>query len=115
MATLTRLEEIYRTPGFYGLVAEAEGQGVVGFAMGYAEQWQEQKHFYLKEMCVATQGQRRGIGTAIMQGLEQGLAAMDVEKIYLLTARGSSAEAFYQKCGFYISPKMIMMAKYLGY
>jgi N-acetylglutamate synthase-like GNAT family acetyltransferase len=50
-----------------------------------------------------------------MQGLEQGLAAMDVEKIYLLTARGSRAEAFYQKCGFYISPKMIMMAKCLGY
>lgn len=114
MATLTRLEEIYRTPGFYGLAAEAEGQGMVGFVMGYTEQWQEQKHFYLKEMCVATQEQRRGVGAEIMQRLEQGLVAMDVEKIYLLTARGSSAEAFYQKCGFYISPKMIMMAKYLG-
>jgi hypothetical protein len=34
-------------------------------------------------------------------------------KVYLLTARDSAAEAFYNKRGFYISPKMIMMGKYL--
>lgn len=64
-------------------------------------------------MCVKGQHQGRGIGTVILEELEDHLIQMDVSKVYLLTARDSSAEAFYNKRGFYASPKMIMMGKYL--
>jgi N-acetylglutamate synthase-like GNAT family acetyltransferase len=112
IAVLTRLQEIYNTPGFYGVVAAQDGK-LLGFAMGYIEQWDKEKVFYLKEMCVKTQLQGRGIGTTILETLEDELSQMGVNKVYLLTARNSSAEAFYNKRGFYVSQKMIMMGKYL--
>jgi ribosomal protein S18 acetylase RimI-like enzyme len=105
-----RLTEIYNTPGAYGVVA-SDVTGVMGFVLGYVEQWNQQKHFYLKEMCVHAQQQRSGIGTAMMDTLERQLMQRGVSKIYLLTARESGAEAFYRTCGFYVSPKMIMMGK----
>ena len=110
-----RLQEIVGTPGFFGIVAasKTEEANLLGFALGYTEQWNRQKHYYLKEMCVHPDVQHQGVGSAIMQVLEEAVAAQQVSKIYLLTARASSAEAFYQKCGFYVSTKMIMMGKYL--
>jgi aminoglycoside 6'-N-acetyltransferase I len=118
---LTRLEALYRTPGFYGVIAcadeemvpPADTEQVFGFAMGHVERWKQGRHFYLQEMCVMPQRQRRGVGTAIMEALRQGLAEMDVEAIYLLTLRDSPAAAFYEQCGFGINPKMILMGKWL--
>jgi ribosomal protein S18 acetylase RimI-like enzyme len=67
----------------------------------------------LKEMCVSTQHQRRRVGTNLIRVLCQDLVAMDVEAIYLLTAREGPAQAFYEQLGFDVNPKMIMMGKYL--
>jgi hypothetical protein len=39
--------------------------------------------------------------------------AMDVEAIYLLTAREGPAQGFYEKLGFDVNPKMVLMDKYL--
>jgi ribosomal protein S18 acetylase RimI-like enzyme len=109
----TRLEEMYHTPGSYGVIAIDENE-VLGFALGYAEQWRRgKKHFYLKEMCVLPSHQRRGIGTAIIKTLCRDLAATGAEAIYLLTARDSPAQTFYERLGFHVNAKMIMMGKYL--
>jgi aminoglycoside 6'-N-acetyltransferase I len=109
-----RLEEMAHTPGFQGVLAASDGKAL-GFAMGYMEQWQRgKKHYYLKEMCVVPRHQRSGIGTGIMQTLCNDLAKLDVEAIYLLTARGGPAQAFYERLGFDINPRRIMMGKYLG-
>lgn len=108
-----RLEEIVHTPGFHGVLA-ASADKTLGFAMGYTEQWRRgKKHYYLKEMCVLPSHQRSGIGTGIMQTLCNNLAKLDVEAIYLLTAREGPAQAFYKQLGFDVNPKMIMMGKYL--
>ena len=114
MATATRrLTDLFNTPGFYGVIA-VEDRETVGFAMGHVEQWDQGQHFYLKEMCVVPQRQGSGLGTALMQTLCRELVAMEVERIYLLTAHASAAESFYKKCGFYVSQKMVMMARYLN-
>ena len=107
-----RLEDCYHTPGFYGLVAR-NTTDVLGFVAGYVEQWDTSKHYFLKEMCVARAYQRHGDGTTLMQTLDTQLHINGVERIYLLTARDGTAQAFYQTCGFYVSPKMILMAKRL--
>ena len=111
-AVLQRLEECLRTPGFYGLLAQQDDRPV-GLALGYCEQWDGHRHFYLKEMCVAPNQQRSGVGTRLMEALEEQLKACGVEKLYLYTARESGAQHFYEKQGFYTSPRMIMMAKWL--
>lgn len=111
-AVLIRLQEIFDTPGFQGVLT-LQQEEVIGFALGSIERWDQEKHFNLKEMCVKTDHQRSGIGKALMNTLEDRLTELEVGKIYLQTLRGSSAEEFYEKCGFYVSTKVIMMGKYL--
>lgn len=107
-----RLEQILRTPHAFGVVTgDAEVQG---FALGFSEPWHEGTHFYLKEMCVDHTCQRQGLGTRLLEYLQQELIHRDTRRIYLLTARGDVAEAFYAKAGFYVSPKMILMARRFG-
>lgn len=95
-----------------GVVAEA-GSNVIGFALGRAEQRDRGLHFYLSEMCVRPEHGGRGVGKGLLGRLEADLSAQGVGKIYLLTARGGAAEAFYRACGFYTSEKMAMLGKYL--
>jgi len=106
-----RLDQIVRTPGFFGAILGA-GEPE-GFALGFSEPWHEGSHFYLKEMCVRPTLQRRGHGSALMEYLTSQLVSRDIRRIYLLTARGDLSQAFYSKAGFYISPKMILMARRL--
>ena len=105
------MEQIFETPLFYGVVSD-EGR-ISGFAMGFSEPWHEGFHFYLKEMCVHPDHQRQGRGTLLMKFLVEQLQVLGVKRIYLLTARDDLSEAFYSKIGFYVSPKMIMMAQRL--
>lgn len=104
-----RLEQIVRTPGSFGVVIG--GEEIAGFALGFSEPWHEGTHFYLKEMCIAHDRQREGLGTRLLEFLTAELADRDTRRIYLLTARGDMSEAFYAKAGFYTSPKMILMAR----
>lgn len=110
---IARLDEVYRTPGAYGLVAEEDGE-LLGFALGYVEHLNREQHFYLKEMAVAPERQRSGIGMALMETLCRNLQEMGVTIVYLLTLRNSPAETFYRKCGFYPSSQMIVMGRRLG-
>ena len=107
-----RFTDLLHTPGFYGVIA-IDATEMVGFAAGYTEHWARTQHFYLKELCVAPQHQRQGIGTTLLQTICTELAARGVERISLLTSRVSPAEDFYRKRGFYVSQKMVMMGKSL--
>ncbi|MDJ0703878.1 MAG: GNAT family N-acetyltransferase [Leptolyngbyaceae cyanobacterium MO_188.B28] len=109
-AALERLEDCYNTPGSYGIVAIVEDT-VCGFAIGHAERWYQDKHFFLREMCVQSTKQRNGIGSKIIDLLQRSLVSERVSVIYLLTMRDSPAEAFYEKCGFLKNSKMIVMLK----
>ncbi len=86
---------------------------LAGFALGFLEPWHDGYHFYLKEMCIHADFQRQGIGTQLMKSLTEFLKRSNTKKMYLLTARGDLSESFYEKMGFYTSPKMIMMAQHI--
>ncbi len=106
-----RLADTLTTPNALGLVAS--DHELIGFVIGYGEQWFDGMHFYVSEMCVAPDRQRTGIGTRLLRQLEQTLHALPVTRIYLLTMGGGPAEAFYVKNGFYASPKMVLMTRRL--
>jgi aminoglycoside 6'-N-acetyltransferase I len=107
---LKRLEDCFNTPGAYGVVAIVEDE-VFGFAIGVVAQYDQNENFYLKEICVDSTKQRSGIGTKMMDALHHDLIRKGVGMVYLLTIRDSPAAAFYEKCGFLNSSKMIMMSK----
>lgn len=105
---LERLRDIFNTPGFYGIVAQVD-EGVIGCALGHATQYIHHKTFFLLEMCVTSEYQRCGVGTAMMTRLQRDLKKRDVGKIWLLTLHDSPAQSFYEKCGFCIDPKLVFM------
>lgn len=107
-----RLHDLVRSPGFLGVVAFREGE-LVGFALGRLEAYQEEEHFCLHEMCVATRWQRQGVGMQIMAHLEAKLKERGCRQVYLLTARDSAAESFYSRCGFSPARRTRVMVKRL--
>ena len=109
-SALQRLADCARTPNFLGLIAE-DGAEIVGMAFGYSQRYQEEMHYFLLEFCVANGRQREGIGGSLLKELQGRLQASGVSRIYTLTGRETAAQAFYEKKGFYVSPKMVMMAR----
>jgi aminoglycoside 6'-N-acetyltransferase I len=107
---LERLNDCFRTPGFAGWVLEGHGQ-LRAFALGYRGRYDRERHFFLKEMCVHPACQRQGLGQELMAQLCSDLAASGVRRVYLVTARGGPAEAFYQCCGFAVSPRIEVMSR----
>jgi aminoglycoside 6'-N-acetyltransferase I len=105
-----RLQDFHDAAGFCGLMAMEDSE-LLGFALGNAEQWDKTKHFNLREMCVATDKQGSGVGKSLILALETALVGQGINRIYLVTARDGQAQSFYEKCSFYVSPKMILMAK----
>ena len=96
-----------RVPGFLGLVSVADG--VVGFAAGYAQPDDTRDVFYLETLCVRPDAQRTGVGTGLLGRSKGELTGRGIGMIYLLTHKGTPAEAFYRKKGYGVSQEDVMM------
>ena len=107
---LRRLSECAATPGFLGVLMETDG-APAGFAVGYLQAYMDEKHYYLLELCVAPTLQRQGVGGALIDALGARLKEAGASRLYTLTARETPAQKFYEKAGFYVSPKMVLMAR----
>lgn len=105
-----RLSHFYQSKGFFGVLAE-EQNSVVGFALGNTEPFYFGSMFYLREMCIKTKLQNKGVGKEILKALEDELLTKKINRIYLTTERDIPAASFYQKNGFNYSEKMGFYAK----
>lgn len=83
----------------------------IGFAYGLVQQWESERRFYLKEMCVDSKRQHSGVGSQLLVHLIKQLKEENVRQISLGTGRGTPAERFYSRLGFKIDPQIIMMNK----
>lgn len=99
-------------PKFYGIVALERAQ-IIGFAFGLFQQWENEQHFYLKEMCVRATQQRGGVGTRLLRHLITQLKAAGVSQISLGTGRDTPAAGFYARLGFKTDQRTIIMNKRL--
>lgn len=83
---------------------------VVGAAFGQIEGGLNRNKFQLQEFFVLPSAQRQGIGKKLFSTLFSELAASEnVGSIYLLTSRSSPAQDFYEKFGFSVSQKIVVM------
>lgn len=104
------LLDFYRTPGFIGVLA-MEGEEVLGFVFGVQRVWWSGDEFFISEMCVRGDQQKRGIGKALLERLMDELHARSVTHLSLLTDRGIPAEAFYKKNGFAEIERLVFLSK----
>ena len=96
-----------KAPGFVGLVSLDEG--VVAFATGYREPDDRREVFYLKTFCVRPEAQGTGVGSRLIEYLKEHLGWNGVNTIYLITNKGTPAEAFYRKNGYTVNSEDIVM------
>jgi aminoglycoside 6'-N-acetyltransferase I len=104
------LSQIFNTPNCVGLVLQQQNI-ILGFVIGYCEQRDKGKNFFIKEMCVRSNQQRQGIGTKLIQKLIYRLNQAGVNLIYLLTMKDEYTEEFYSKNDFQRNHHMIIMTK----
>ena len=105
-----RLGQVLETSGGMGLVWYEEGK-VTGFLLGLVEAYYTGRVFHLKEMCVAIERQRRGVGKMMMARLEVELGRVGIGEVYLQTWKHSGAEAFYRRMGFRGSRRTVLMVR----
>ena len=103
-----RLAEITGTPGFAG-VALTAGNDVTGVALGQTERWHTGRIFCLREMFVRPGLQHQGRGSRLLAALYDRVP--DAAGHYLLTDRGTPAQAFYEKHGYTEARARIMMTR----
>ena len=106
------IQESFQDPNFRGIVALDDSRPI-GFAYGLVQQWEGERRFYLKEMCVESSRQRSGAGSHLLASLIKRLKVENVRQISLRTGRGTPAERFYSRLGFEIDPQIISMTKRL--
>lgn len=105
-----RIKSIMDTPDFIGYKAEQEGK-VTGFILGFIEQFQNDKIFQIKEICVNPALQKTGIGKGLIQKLEEELRKNEIRGIYLITTRQGAVEKFYNSSGFTENSHLLVMQK----
>ncbi len=106
------IQECLQDPNFRGLIA-LHDSALVGFAYGLIQQWESERHFYLKEMCVDSRKQRGGVGTRLLRQLMKTLRGEKVRQISLGTERETPAERFYLRLGFATEARIVIMKKRL--
>ena len=89
------------------------GQEMVGLSMGSIRHWYTGTQYMIDELCVRTDLQGQGIGTAFLQAMETAIRPMGIVSIFLLTDRNMPAFTFYRKNGFTVNEGNVALTKVL--
>lgn len=88
-----------------------DGEEMVGLSMGYAFHWYSGTEYYIKELCIKTEAQGRGLGTRFLGLMEKALVEKGIHQIFLQTDRNVPACDFYKKNGFFECEDIVSLAK----
>ncbi len=109
----TRISELTGTPISAGFVYEEQGS-ILAVAAGRVCTYLYGKEYVIDEFCVSAEMQGKGIGSRLMQQIEQEMRAAGCVGIVLQTTHGYPSERFYLKNGFQRNPDMITMYRLLN-
>ena len=105
---LEKLICFYDSPKFIGWTAW-DNDKLLGCCVGNIEPYYLGDYFYLKEMFVYRNSQKKGIGARLMTTLKNHLHTIDIKTIILFTGRDFFPFEFYIKTGFTVMEDMRMM------
>jgi|GEM_PF-233223 len=104
------LNELIRNPVFSGYVVYQNSQ-MVAACFGHSRSWWSGNEFFIDEFFVSSDCQGQGIGSLLMDYLENHPELTDVDSFQLLTNYNVPAKDFYHKNGFKIRNNRITMTK----
>lgn len=106
------LEELIFNPAFEGFLV-FEDDELVAACLGRRRSWWMGKELFIEEFYVANEKQGRGIGSTLMNYMQEYLRQEGYGRFVLLTNQGIPAQEFYTKNGFYLNSERICMVKEL--
>lgn len=92
-----RVEVILAHEGGMG-VAAVENGVIIGGALGYADPYAEEDFFFVAEVFVVPEHQRKGVGKAMLAALEQHVKDGGMHVMQLISIADN--HAFYRSAGF---------------
>ncbi|AXI30248.1 GNAT family N-acetyltransferase [Priestia megaterium] len=105
-----RLTDLLNTPKFIGYLFYDQSD-LIGMIAGHAKKSYSGMTFYVAELCVSASLQGKGYGSAILSRFENELQRHDINSLYLLTATGGAAQAFYEKNGYAVNDQRVVLKK----
>ena len=91
-----------------------DGPRMVALSMGHIKHWYKGTEYSIDELCVETQAQGKGIGTAFVKAIEAFLAEKRIYHIFLQTGKDMPAYRFYRNRGFQELIGHVSFAKQFG-
>ena len=111
--TTKRIHQVMTREDAFGLLLEDKGR-LLGFAMGYFEQYDDCQAYDLIEIVVAGERQNQGLGTAFMRELERRVREKGAMLIQLQSVNDAKHEHFYDRLGFKDAKNLVLKTKMLG-
>ena len=104
------LNDFYESKKFVGYVAEEDGEIIAGL-FAHEKVWWNNSEVFIEEMFVSPDKQRKGIGTALLNKVQEYVKEHSMAGITLSTNKYAPAPKFYEKNGFVNCEHVILMAK----
>ena len=111
--TTKRIRQVMTREDAFGLLLEDRGE-LLGFAMGYFEQYDDCQAYDLIEIVITGECQNQGLGTAFMQELERQVKERGAMLIQLQSVNDEKHDHFYNKLGFKNTKNLVLKTKFLG-
>ena len=110
--TYKRIHQVWSREDSYCLILE-DNESVLGFAMGYFEQYDDCFAYDLVEIVVSTKLQNQGVGTKFMNELEKRVKEKGAMLIQLQAVNDDLHNHFYGKLGYKDATNLTLKTKIL--
>lgn len=110
--TYKRIHQVFSREDALCLMLERDGE-LLGFVMGYFEQYDDLKAYDLVEIVIAHDCQGQGIGTAFMGMIEEQVRALGGAMIQLQAVNDEMHQRFYGKLQYQDVNSLVIKTKWL--
>lgn len=110
--TYKRIHQVVTREDSFGLVVQNKGI-IIGFVMGYFEQYDDGMVYDLIEIVIAHEYQNKNYGTLLMCELEKQVKALGGFMIQLTAVNDIQHNEFYTKLGYGDCSNLILKSKVL--
>lgn len=111
--TYKRIHQVWSREDAYCIVLE-NGETMIGFAMGYMEQYDDLVAYDLVEIVVKKAYQNQGIGTDFLLELERQVKEQGASLVQLQSVNDGMHGHFYNKLGYRDTRNLVLKSKFLG-
>lgn len=111
--TYKRIHQVWNREDSLCLILE-EGDEVLGFAMGYFEQYEDLSAYDLVEIVIDYKYQNKGLGTKFMEEIEHRVIALGGKLIQLEAVNDEAHERFYDRLKYQTAGNLLLKSKFIG-